>query len=57
MAENLPEPPPFDTDDLPTEMGSPAFAGRQPGKNAELVDRLLAERGIIVSHETAASGR
>ncbi len=24
----------FDTDDLPTEMGSPAFVGNQPGKNA-----------------------
>src|SRR6266571_2202419 len=37
----------FDTDDLPTEMGSPAFVGNQPGKNAELVERILAARGVL----------
>src|SRR4249920_1574900 len=26
----------FDTADLPTEMGSPAFVGNQPGKNAHV---------------------
>src|SRR5260221_14746452 len=35
----------FDTDDLPTEMGSPAFVGNQPGKNAAIVERLLAAGG------------
>src|SRR6266853_4868354 len=31
----------FDTDDLPTEMGSPAFIGNQPRKNAAIVGRIL----------------
>jgi Asp-tRNA(Asn)/Glu-tRNA(Gln) amidotransferase A subunit family amidase len=31
----------FDTDDLPTEMGSPAFVGNQPRRNAELVRRMI----------------
>ncbi len=38
----------FDTDDLPTEMGSPAFAGNQPGKNAELVRRIIAAGGYAL---------
>jgi Asp-tRNA(Asn)/Glu-tRNA(Gln) amidotransferase A subunit family amidase len=38
----------FDTDDLPTEMGSPAFVGNQPGKNAELVERILAAGGYAL---------
>src|SRR6266853_556499 len=38
----------FDTDDLPTEMGSPAFVGNQPGKNAELVGRILAAGGYAL---------
>jgi Asp-tRNA(Asn)/Glu-tRNA(Gln) amidotransferase A subunit family amidase len=38
----------FDTDDLPTEMGSPAFAGHRPQKNAELVDRILAAGGYVL---------
>jgi Asp-tRNA(Asn)/Glu-tRNA(Gln) amidotransferase A subunit family amidase len=38
----------FDTDDLPTEMGSPAFAGHQPRKNAELVARILAAGGYVL---------
>jgi len=37
----------YDTDDLPTEMGSPAFVGNQPGKNAELVGRILAAGGYV----------
>jgi Asp-tRNA(Asn)/Glu-tRNA(Gln) amidotransferase A subunit family amidase len=35
----------FDTEDLPTEMGSPAFVGNQPTRNAELVDRIIAAGG------------
>ena len=38
----------FDTDDLPTEMGSPAFAGHRPRKNAELVERILAAGGYVL---------
>lgn len=38
----------FDTDDLPTEMGSPAFAGHRPQKNAELVGRILACGGYVL---------
>ena len=38
----------FDTDDLPTEMGSPAFVGNQPGKNAELVKRILVAGGYAL---------
>ena len=38
----------FDTDDLPTEMGSPAFVGNQPRKNAELVGRILAAGGYAL---------
>src|SRR3989475_4039903 len=38
----------FDTDDLPTEMGSPAFVGNQPRKNAALVGRILAAGGYAL---------
>ena len=38
----------FDTDDLPTEMGSPAFVGHQPGKNAAIVERILAAGGYAL---------
>ena len=38
----------YDTADLPTEMGSPAFVGNQPGKNAELVERILAAGGYAL---------
>jgi Asp-tRNA(Asn)/Glu-tRNA(Gln) amidotransferase A subunit family amidase len=38
----------FDTDDLPTEMGSPAFVGNQPGKNAELAQRIIAAGGYVL---------
>lgn len=38
----------FDTDDLPTEMGSAAFIGHQPHKNAALVDRIVAAGGYVL---------
>ena len=38
----------YDTDDLPTEMGSPAFVGNQPEKNAEIVERILAAGGYAL---------
>ena len=38
----------FDTDDLPTEMGSPAFIGHQPRKNAELVQKIIAAGGYAL---------
>jgi Asp-tRNA(Asn)/Glu-tRNA(Gln) amidotransferase A subunit family amidase len=38
----------FDTADLPTEMGSPVFVGHQPGKNAALVEKLLAAGGYVL---------
>ena len=38
----------YDTADLPTEMGSPAFVGNQPEKNAELVGRILATGGYAL---------
>jgi len=38
----------FDTDDLPTEMGSPAFVGNQPRKNAALVARIIAAGGYVL---------
>jgi Asp-tRNA(Asn)/Glu-tRNA(Gln) amidotransferase A subunit family amidase len=44
----------FDTDDLPTEMGSPAFVGNRPGKNAQLVDRILAAGGYAFGKTATA---
>jgi Asp-tRNA(Asn)/Glu-tRNA(Gln) amidotransferase A subunit family amidase len=38
----------FDTADLPTEMGSPAFVGNQPAKNAVLVERIVAAGGYAL---------
>src|ERR1700704_4367359 len=38
----------FDTDDLPTEMGSPAFVGNQPAKNAQVVERIVAAGGYAL---------
>src|SRR5262249_38074851 len=38
----------FDTDDLPTEMGSPAFTGNRPAKNALLVERIVAAGGYAM---------
>ncbi|MGB7542570.1 MAG: amidase [Burkholderiales bacterium] len=42
----------FDTADLPTEMGSPVFIGHQPGKNAALVEKLLAAGGYVLGKTT-----
>ena len=38
----------FDTDDLPTEMGSPVFVGNRPVKNARLVERVVAAGGYAL---------
>lgn len=38
----------FDTDDLPTEMGSPVFVANQPRKNAELVRTIIATGGYVI---------
>jgi Asp-tRNA(Asn)/Glu-tRNA(Gln) amidotransferase A subunit family amidase len=38
----------FDTDDLPTEMGSPAFVANQPRKNAELVQRMIGAGAYVI---------
>jgi Asp-tRNA(Asn)/Glu-tRNA(Gln) amidotransferase A subunit family amidase len=38
----------FDTDDLPTEMGSPVFVGNRPVRNARLVERILAAGGYAL---------
>ncbi len=38
----------FDTADLPTEMGSTAFAGHRPARNAEVVERILAAGGYVL---------
>jgi amidase len=44
----------FDTDDLPTEMGSPAFVGNRPAKNAQLVERILAAGGYALGKTATA---
>lgn len=44
----------FDTDDLPTEMGSPAFAGNRPSKNAHLVERIVAAGGYALGKTATA---
>lgn len=38
----------FDTADLPTELGSPAFAGRRPSRDATAVARLRAAGAVIL---------
>jgi len=38
----------IDTADLPTEMGSPVFAGNRPAVNAPVVDRLLAAGAYVM---------
>jgi amidase len=38
----------FDTDDLPTEMGSPVFIGNQPRRNAALVGRIIVAGGYAL---------
>jgi len=44
----------FDTDDLPTEMGSPAFVGNRPAKNARLVERIVAAGGYAFGKTATA---
>jgi Asp-tRNA(Asn)/Glu-tRNA(Gln) amidotransferase A subunit family amidase len=44
----------FDTDDLPTEMGSPAFVGNRPERNAELVARIIAAGGYAFGKTATA---
>ncbi|HET7767079.1 MAG TPA: amidase [Burkholderiales bacterium] len=44
----------FDTDDLPTEMGSPVFIGNRPAKNAQLVERLVAAGGYALGKTATA---
>ena len=44
----------FDTDDLPTEMGSPAFVGNCPAKNALLVQRILGAGGYVLGKTATA---
>ena len=38
----------IDTADLPTEMGSPVFAGNRPAANAAVVERLLAAGAYVL---------
>lgn len=38
----------IDTSDLPTEMGSPVFAGNRPAANAAAVERLLAAGAYVL---------
>ena len=38
----------IDTADLPTQMGSPVFAGHRPARNAQVVDRLLAAGAYVL---------
>jgi Asp-tRNA(Asn)/Glu-tRNA(Gln) amidotransferase A subunit family amidase len=44
----------FDTADLPTEMGSPAFVGNRPAKNAVLVERIVAAGGYALGKTATA---
>jgi Asp-tRNA(Asn)/Glu-tRNA(Gln) amidotransferase A subunit family amidase len=44
----------FDTDDLPTEMGSPAFTGNRPEKNAQVVERIVAAGGYAFGKTATA---
>jgi Asp-tRNA(Asn)/Glu-tRNA(Gln) amidotransferase A subunit family amidase len=44
----------FDTDDLPTEMGSPAFTGNRPARNALLVERIVAAGGYAFGKTATA---
>jgi len=38
----------FDTADLATQMGSEIFAGHRPGRNAEVIERLIAAGGYVL---------
>ncbi|HKW38179.1 MAG TPA: amidase [Burkholderiales bacterium] len=44
----------FDTDDLPTEMGSAAFVGNRPAKNARVVERIVAAGGYALGKTATA---
>src|SRR5262245_49963863 len=44
----------FDTDDLPTEMGSAAFVGNRPAKNAQVVERIVAAGGYALGTTATA---
>jgi Asp-tRNA(Asn)/Glu-tRNA(Gln) amidotransferase A subunit family amidase len=44
----------FDTDDLPTEMGSPAFVGNRPARNAQLVERIVGAGGYALGKTATA---
>jgi Asp-tRNA(Asn)/Glu-tRNA(Gln) amidotransferase A subunit family amidase len=44
----------FDTDDLPTEMGSPAFVGNRPARNAQLVERIVSAGGYALGKTATA---
>ena len=44
----------FDTDNMPTEYGSPIHAGRLPRENAAVVDKLL-EVGAVIMGKTAST--
>ncbi|HTQ74738.1 MAG TPA: amidase [Burkholderiales bacterium] len=44
----------FDTDDLPTEMGSPVFVGNRPARNAQLVERIVASGGYAFGKTATA---
>ena len=44
----------FDTDDMPTEMGSPAFVGNRPARNARLVERIVAAGGYALGKTATA---
>lgn len=44
----------FDTNNMPTEYGSPIHAGRLPRENAAVVDKLL-EAGAVIMGKTAST--
>ncbi len=44
----------FDTEDLPTERGSPIYEGRQPTENAALIEKLY-EAGAVVLGKTVTT--
>ena len=44
----------IDTAGLPTERGSPLFAGRVPERNADIVDRLLGLGGVMLGKTVTA---
>ena len=44
----------FDTDDMPTELGSRIYTNRQPGANAMVVDKML-EAGAVIMGKTVTT--